>query len=39
MHNFINDSERKSMITRGLDYHNHNTNSKETIWTIISNTN
>ena len=25
MHNFINDSERNSMITRGSDYHSHNT--------------
>ena len=39
MQNFIYDSERKSMITRGLDYHNHNTHFKETIWTIRSNTN
>ena len=29
MHNFINDSERNSMITRGSDYHSHNTRSKE----------
>ena len=38
MHNFINDSERKSMITQGLDYHNHNANSKD-FWTIRLNTN
>ena len=25
MHNFINDSERNSMSTRGSDYHSHNT--------------
>ena len=24
MHDFINDSERNRMITRGLDYHSHN---------------
>ena len=34
MHNFINDSERNSMITRGSDYHSHNTRSKETIRSI-----
>ena len=39
MHNFINDSERNSMITRGSDYHSHNTRSKETIRSIRSNTN
>ena len=39
MHNFINDSERNSMITRGLDCHSHNTLSKETIRSIRSNTN
>ena len=39
MHNFINDSERNSMITRGLDYHSHNTRSKETISSVRSNTN
>ena len=33
------DSERNSMITRGLDYHSHNTRSKETIRSIRSNTN
>ena len=27
------------MITRGLDYHSHNTSSKETISSIRSNTN
>ena len=32
------DSERNSMITRGLDYHSHNTRSKETIRSIRSNT-
>ena len=31
MHNFTNDSERNSMITRDSDYHSHNTRSKETI--------
>ena len=39
MHNFINDSERNSMITRGSDYHSHNIRSKETIRSIRSNTN
>ena len=39
MHNFINDSERNSMITRGSEYHSHNTRSKETIRSIRSNTN
>ena len=39
MHNFINDSERNSMITRGSDYHSHNTRSKETIRSVRSNTN
>ena len=39
MHNFINDSERNSMITRGSDNHSHNTRSKETIRSIRSNTN
>ena len=33
------DSERNSMITRGSDYHSHNTRSKETIRSIRSNTN
>ena len=36
MHNFINDSERNSMITRGSDYHSHNIRSKETIRSIKS---
>ena len=39
MHNFIDDSEINSMITRGLDCHSHNTCSKETIRSIRSNTN
>ena len=39
MHDFINDSERNSMITRGLDHHSHNTRFKETIRTVRSNTN
>ena len=39
MHNFINDSERNSMITRGSDYHSHNTRSKETIRSIRSKAN
>ena len=39
MHNFINDGERSSMITRGSDYHSHNSRSKETIRSIRSNTN
>ena len=39
MHNFNNDSERNSMITRGSNYHSHNTRSKETIRSIRSNTN
>ena len=39
MHDFINDSERNSMITRGLDYHSHNTRFKETIRPVRSNTN
>ena len=39
MHNFINDSERNSMITRGSDYHSHNIRFKETIRSIRSNTN
>ena len=38
MHDFINDSERNSMITRSLDYHSHNTCFKETIRTVRSNT-
>ena len=38
MHNFITDCERNSMITRGSDYHSHNTRSKETIRSIRSNT-
>ena len=37
MHNFINENERNSMITRGLDYHSHNTRSKETIRSFRSN--
>ena len=37
MHNFINDSVRNSIITRGLDYQSHNTRSKETIRSIRSN--
>ena len=36
---FINDSERNSVITRGSDYHSHNTRSKETIRSIRTNTN
>ena len=36
---FINDRERNSVITRGSDYHSHNTRSKETIRSIRSNTN
>ena len=39
MHNFINDSERNSMITRGSDYHSHNIRFKETVRSIRSNTN
>ena len=39
MHDFINDNERNSMITRGLDYHSHNTRFKETIRTVRSNIN
>ena len=39
MHDFINDSERNSMITRGSDYHSHNTRSKETIRSIRSKAN
>ena len=39
MYNFINDSERNSMITRGTDYHSHNTRSKEAIISIRSKTN
>ena len=39
MHNFTNDSERNSMITRDSDYHSHNTRSKETIRFIRSNSN
>ena len=39
MHKLINDSERNSMITRGTDYHSHNTCSKENIRSIRSNTN
>ena len=40
MHNyFTNDSERNNMITRGSDYHSHNTCSKESIRSIRSNTN
>ena len=39
MHNFINDSERNSMITRGSNYHRPNTRSKKTIRSIRSNTN
>ena len=39
MHNFINDSERNSIITRGSDYHSHNTRPKETIRSVRSNTN
>ena len=39
MHKLINDSERNSMITRGTDYHSHNTHSKENIRSIRSNTN
>ena len=39
MHKLINDSERNSMITRGTDYHSHNTRSKENIRSIRSNTN
>ena len=39
MHNFTNDSERNSMITRDSDYHSHDTRSKETIRFIKSNTN
>ena len=40
MHNFTNDSERNSMITRDSDYHSYNnTRSKETIRFIRSNTN
>ena len=35
----INDSERNSTIIWGLDYHSHNSRSKETIRTIRSNTN
>ena len=31
MRNFINDSERNSIITRGLDYHSRNTRSNEII--------
>ena len=31
MLDFINDTERNSMITRGSDYHSHNTRSEETI--------
>ena len=34
MRNFINDSERNNMITRGSDYHSHNTRSMETIRSI-----
>ena len=34
MHSFINDSERNNMITRGSDYHSHNTRSKEAIRSI-----
>ena len=37
MHNFINDSERNGMITRGSDYHSHNTRSKVAIRSIRSN--
>lgn len=39
MHKLINDSERNSMITRGTDYHSHNTRSKEIIRSVRSNTN
>ena len=39
MHNFITDSERNSMITRGSDYQSHNTCSKATIRSIRSNSN
>ena len=39
MHKLINDSERNSMITRGTDYHSHNTCFKENIGSIRSNTN
>ena len=39
MRNFINDSERHIIITRGSDYHSHNTCSKETIRSIRLNTN
>ena len=35
MHDFINDSERNSMITRVLDYHSHITRFKETIRTVM----
>ena len=38
-HNFINDCERNSMITRGTDYHSHNTRTNETIRSIRPNTN
>ena len=39
VHNFINDNERKGMITRGSDYHSHNNRSKETIRSIRLNMN
>ena len=39
MHKLINVSERNSMITRGTDYHSHNTHSKENIRSIRSNMN
>ena len=37
MHNLINDNDRNNMIIRGLDYHSHNTRSKDTIRSIKSN--
>ena len=39
MYNIINNNNRNSMILRGLDYHSHNTRSKETIRAIKLNTN
>ena len=39
MQNFINDSEETVWVTRGSDYHSHNTRSEETIRSIRSNTN
>ena len=40
MYNLINDmNDRNNMIIRGVDYHSHNTRSKDTIRSIKSSSN